>query len=100
METTSCHVRTAEENPGTYRFQNLGTKSDERCPGIVSRGWSRKYPRLVCLDQDEPGCNVSGRSRRCSTDCVTLRLKNSIWQELLVVHSLCPVNITLATRMG
>ena len=39
-ETTSCYIRTEEENPGTYRFQNLCTKSDERCQGIVSRGWS------------------------------------------------------------
>ena len=27
-ETTSCYVRTEEENPGTYRFQNLWTTPD------------------------------------------------------------------------
>ena len=59
-ETTSCHVRTEAENPGTYRFQNLCTKSDERCQAIVSRGWSRKYPRLVCLNQEEPGETTKG----------------------------------------
>ena len=41
-ETTPLdhHVRTEEENPGTYWFQNLCTKSDLRCQGIVSRRWS------------------------------------------------------------
>jgi len=68
-ETTSCHIRTEEENPGTYPGFKIYVRKVMSGVKEFDWGWSRKYPRLDCLSQDQAGETTKGNWISWPTDC-------------------------------